>query len=243
MSKRFYGVCLLVTMLTCLPCGPSLWASGHEDAMKWLWGNSNLTVGLTNTVLTTDDTHPVYQEWGDVLMDGRTFSSYHLLNEDGTRMIANFNVNLSVGNTYYLTKPFANEFLRLGLDVKWASLNFTDFSVYRKGYWGLLTCQYDLGELSIEAGPSLTMRLYERMLLSVYARYAPTAAVFFCQDFVTGSFMNYYNAGVSFSFGTLGLGFERRAGFGEFMENGHGADNVRFHAANEGYRAYLTFRF
>lgn len=227
---------------------PSAWSGDLSETEKWLWKNSNLTLGLTNTVLTASEIRPTYDSWGDVLMAGKGPATYELLRDDDVRLLANFNINCALGRTYYVTPPFCNSFFRLGLDVKWLSVNFTDFSVVRHGYWGLMTCQYDLGEVSVEAGPSLTMRAFERFLIHAYARYAPTAAVLFSKDFVTGSFMNYYVAGLGMTFSTIGFGFERREGWGQFIEDGHvfgnaSREDIRFWSQNAGYRAYLTFRF
>lgn len=238
----------LIAALAVLAICPLVQAGEISETQKWLWKNSNLTLGLTNTVLTTSDIRPTYGSWGDVLLDGKGQSTYELLREDNARLLANFNINLSLGRTYYITNPFCNSFFRFGFDVKWLSLNFTDFAVYRHGYWGSMTCQYDLGEVSVEAGPSLTMRVYERFLISAYARYAPTAAVFFNKDFLTGSFMNYYVAGVGMTFSTFGCGFERREGWGQFVEDGHifgnaNRDDIRFWGNNAGYRVYIAFRF
>lgn len=238
---------LFAVVCTLAVCS-SVLAGELSETQKWLWKNSNLTIGMTNTVLTTHDTRPTFGSWGEVLLAGKGPASYNLLRDDDARLLANFNINLSLGKTYYITDPFCESFFRLGMDVKWVSLNITDYAVYRHGYWGSMTCQYDLGEVSVEAGPSLTMRLYERFLISAYARYAPTAAVFFCKDFTTGSFMNYYVAGAAMTFSTLGVGFERREGWGQFIEDGRifgnaNRDDIRFWSNNAGYRIYFTFRF
>ena len=238
----------LIGIVCCTAVCMTMAAGGLSETQQWLWRNNNLALGMTNTAFNASGVRPVYDTWGDVLMAGGNAATYNLLHDGDTRLLGNFNISLSAGRTYYLTRPFCNDFLRLGLDVKWLSLSITDFSVVRKGYWGLMTCQYDLAEASVEFGPSLTARLHERMLVNVYGRYAPTAAVMFCQDFTTGSFLNYYAAGASFSFSTIGFGFERREGWGQFVEGGRifgnaGRDDIRYRGHNAGYRAYITLRF
>ena len=178
-------------------------------------------------------------------------TTYNNLGYVNTRMIqegipdlkSNCGFSYTTGKTYYLHAPIAG-FLRLGIDVTWFDINYTQYKIKHITYQETNTYKYHQGEVSMHIGPSLSLQ-FGWLNIHGYFRYAPAYSIMYANDSLYGNYSTFFVGGASISYGAIGLGVESRFG---------GCDYKTVYADLEGYagpisanynglRAYLTFRF
>lgn len=160
----------------------------------------------------------------------------------------NFGASFTTGKTYYITNPLAG-FLRVGVDVTWFDLDYTNYKIKHITDAGTEQYQYHQGDVSVQVGPSLTVRAFNALYLHGYFRYAPTYSILKAKDTLYGNYAGYYVGGGSISIKRIGLGFETRFGKTEYnvinlsKENESDDSTISHAAAYTGWKAYLTYRF
>ena len=82
---------------------------------------------------------------------------------------SNYGASFTVGRTYRLV----GNHLRLGLDVSWLDLNYTNYKIKHITNEAADTYFYHQGEISMQIGPSLTFIPTYGTRVSAYYRYSP----------------------------------------------------------------------
>lgn len=147
-----------------------------------------------------------------------------------------FGVSLNWGKTYYLhEKPFW-DMVKIGLDWTWMDFNYVKYSSLENdysedgdyydydgdyGYDGDYDGdgeEADLGfgchqlEYGMQIGPSITVNPIDRLKVSTYFRFQPSASVMVLDDEVYWAFAPFVNFGMSVSWKALSFGVEGRWG-------------------------------
>ena len=158
---------------------------------------------------------------------------------------SNYGVSFNIGRTFYLHKPIG-KFLRFGIDVTWCDMTYTNYKIKHITYWGTDKYQYHQGELSMQIGPSFTIRPIEKFNIHGYFRYAPSFSALYADDTFYGNYATYFVGGASISYGAIGLGIEARFGNCKYKEfDSDSEEQILFmnKTKHNGWKAYLTFRF
>lgn len=166
-----------------------------------------------------------------------SFSGNDMSLEGFPKLKSNYGLSFTAGRTFNL---LGNN-LRLGLDVSWIDLNYTNYKIkhitaaYTDNYF------YHQGEISMQIGPSLTFNpgyLY----MNVYGRYSPALSCMYDNADLYGNYATLFVTGGSVSYGRVGLGAEYR--FGNCMYRNFTSSAPSDKAADlSGWKAYITYRF
>ena len=72
-------------------------------------------------------------------------------------LMSNYGVSFSVGRTFYLHSKPMLRLARLGIDVTWFDVNYTNYQIMNMAYAANSTSMYEQVELGAQIGPSLTI--------------------------------------------------------------------------------------
>ena len=159
---------------------------------------------------------------------------------------SNYGASFTIGRTFYLHKPIGG-ILRFGIDATWFDLNYTNYKIKHITNLGTDRYQYHQGELSMQIGPSVTIRPIENLNIHGYFRYAPSFSALCADDAYYGNYATFFVGGASISYSVIGLGFEARFGNCDYkgfkVDGDDGISSLINKAKYNGWKAYLTFRF
>lgn len=151
--------------------------------------------------------------------------------------------SFTVGRTYYLHSSIWG-FFRFGIDVTWLDVNYASYRIkHIVSPWVTEEYKYHQGELSVQIGPSLTIRPFGELNIHGFFRYAPAYSVLYADSTLHGGYGTFFVGGGSISYGAIGLGFESRFGTSEYDDILIGEAATCGEIGYKGWRAYLTFRF
>lgn len=151
---------------------------------------------------------------------------------------SNYGASFTTGRTYRLL----GNHLRLGLDVSWLDLNYTNYKIKHITNESTDTYFYHQGEIAMQIGPSLTFIPTYGTRVSAYYRYSPAFSCLYDNVDVYGNYASLFVTGGSISFGAIGLGAEYRYGNCNYKNFTSSASSQK--AVNlSGWKAYITFRF
>ncbi len=185
---------------------------------------------------------------------------------------SNIGFSLSIGRTYYLHKPIANNMLRFGIDATWFDATYRNYTMW--GYdwdaWDDWNGRYSdmpslekfkLHEASIgmQVGPSLTINPYKKLMAEVYFRYCPSLVIQGGngEDLdVSYGYGSHFVSGCQISWHCIGLGIEAKFGrakmnsiFGDdddYWDDDWADDassSKKVKTKTKGFRFFLTFRY
>ncbi len=126
---------------------------------------------------------------------------------------SNWGVALNTTRSYWIGKPIAGK-LRLGIDVSWLDLNYTNYKVDMLTFDGYHD-NFDVHEieLGLQTGIGAYWALPKSSGIHVFAHYNPCySASYRGDDDIKGSFGNFLVAGLAVNWKKLGLGIEYRWG-------------------------------
>lgn len=172
------------------------------------------------------------------------FSNITMSSTDIPDLISNYGVSFSVGRTFYLHKKPLMRVARLGIDVTWFDVNYTNYQIMNMTYSTTTTTMYEQVELGAQIGPSLTIRPFGRFHIHGYVKYAPTISSLYANGNIYGCYAPFIIRGAAISTGKIGVGLECRSFECMYEElgvknNPEAIDPTKF----EGWRAYITFVF
>ncbi|MCD8266204.1 MAG: hypothetical protein LUC33_03520 [Prevotellaceae bacterium] len=151
---------------------------------------------------------------------------------------SNYGLSLSVGRTFYVTKPLLN-ILRVGIDATWIDLSYRNYDApyydpydsydYLGRYYSNTRSYWDYGDyyeddddeklsihelgIGVQFGPSITINPVKQLDIHAYLRYAPTFAAFYYTDGIfRGGYGSFWTAGLSVTYRFIGLGIEGKFG-------------------------------
>ncbi len=158
---------------------------------------------------------------------------------------SNYGASFSIGRTFFLHHDPIWGFLSFGLDATWIDLTYTNYQVKHITHWGTGNYQYHQGEISIHAGPSVTINPVRKLNIHAYFRYAPSLSGLYREDSFSIGYGSFHIGGASISYGSIGLGFEARFGNCDYHEKrpDDTEETSSCQARHNGWRAYITFRF
>lgn len=156
---------------------------------------------------------------------------------------SNYGAAFTIGKTYFLHKPIGN-MLRLGIDVTWFDINYTNYDIEHITFKGTNKYQYHQGEVSMHVGPSVTFEPIKKFAIHAYMQYAPTFAAIYTGDseIFYGNYASLWVAGGNVSYGVIGLGIESRFGKTNYKPFGS-SETENINSSLSGFRAYLAFKF
>lgn len=172
------------------------------------------------------------------------FSNITMSSNDMPDLISNYSVSFSVGRTFYLhSRPMLGH-VRLGIDVTWFDVNYTNYQIMNMAYSANTTTAYEQVELGAQIGPSITIRPFGRFHIHGYAKYSPTASSLDVNGNIYACYTPFIVYGAAVSVGNIGFGLENRTFECKYQElgvknNTEIIDPTKF----DGWRAYVTFVF
>lgn len=150
--------------------------------------------------------------------------------------------SFTIGRTYYLHSSIWG-FFRFGIDATWLDLNYTSYRIKHITDYATNKYKYHQGEISVQIGPSLTIRPFGDLNIHGFFRYAPAYSVLYADNTLYGGYATFFVGGGSISYGAIGLGFESRFGTSDYNDILIGDAAATGKLGHKGWRAYLTFRF
>lgn len=167
-----------------------------------------------------------------------SFLNTELKQADFPNLKSNYGASFTYGRIYRLL----GYNFRLGLDVTWFDLSYSNYKIKHITPESTDNYNYHQGEIAMHIGPSLTWIPFERMRLHGYFRYAPTYSALYDEDSLYGNYVTMFVGGASITFGHVGIGAEYR--FGEGTYKNILSDTPAAKAFDlGGLRTYLSFRF
>ena len=155
--------------------------------------------------------------------------------------------SFTAGRTYSFHKKPIGGFLRFGVDVTWFELNYENYSIQHKGYWGNESYLYHEAEYSLHIGPSITLNPFGKCYIHGYYRFAPSYSALYMHDSLYGGYSSYWVGGGSISIGKVGLGIENRVGDSNYRLLLDSESGKMLFEPNKvkhnGWRLYLSFKF
>lgn len=135
---------------------------------------------------------------------------------------SNWGLSLTKSHSYYIGKPLAGGRLRLGVDVAFTDINYTNYKIdwrFPTDYWEYASPDdnewpstiHEL-EIGIQAGLGVNYSITRLLNLHATARYVPCFAGMYDGDDFSGAFGNFGVAGLTVNYGMIGLGLEYRFG-------------------------------
>jgi hypothetical protein len=172
------------------------------------------------------------------------FISTTMSSSDMPDLMSNYGVSFSVGRTFYLhSKPMLG-LARLGIDVTWFDVNYTNYQIMNMAYAANSTSMYEQVELGAQIGPSLTIRPFGRFHIHGYIKYAPTISSLDIDGNIFGCYAPFIIQGAAVSVGNIGFGVENRSFKCKYQELGVKDNPEEIEPTTfEGWRAYITFVF
>lgn len=172
------------------------------------------------------------------------FSSTTMSSKDIPDLMSNYGVSFSVGRTLYLHNRPALGIFRLGLDVTWFDINYTNYQIMSMAYSNLESMQYEQIELGVHIGPSITIRPSGKFNIHGYIKYSPTISSLYANDNIYGCYTPFITQGVSVSWGKLGVGVETRSFECHYKELGVKNNPEAIDPTTiKGWRVFATFVF
>lgn len=166
------------------------------------------------------------------------FVNSELKQTDFPDLKSNYGASFSAGKTYRLL----GYGLRLGLDVTWFDLTYSNYKIKHITAGSTDNYNYHQGEISMHVGPSLTWMPFESTRVHGYFRYVPTFSALYDNDSLYGNYVTMFVGGASITFGPVGIGAEYRFGDGTYR-NLFSDSPVAKAFDLSGLRTYLSFRF
>lgn len=168
------------------------------------------------------------------------------MKQDGSLDLnSNFGATFSIGRTFFLHKRPIGGVLRFGIDATWFDINYTNYKIKNITNEDTKNNEYQQGEISMNVGPSITIKTVGKLTVHGYFRYAPSFSGLYNNDTFYGNYATFYVGGASISYCAIGLGVESRFGDCKYKEIGSSNEEVAINNKTKynGWRAYLTFRF
>ena len=172
------------------------------------------------------------------------FSSSTMTNKDMPNLMSNFGISFSAGRTLYLhSKPMLG-IARVGIDISWFDVNYTNYKIMNMTYSETEPMLYEQIELGVHVGPSITIRPCGRFNIHGYIKYSPTISSLYANNNIYGGYAPFFTKGVSVSWGNIGVGLELRSFECKYQEMGVKNNPEEVEATKiEGWRAFVTFVF
>lgn len=173
------------------------------------------------------------------------YSNTTMSSKDMPDLMSNYGVSFSVGRTFYLhSKPMLG-IARLGIDVTWFDVNYTNYQIVNMAFSAAnSTTTYEQIELGAQIGPSLTIRPFGKFHIHGYIKYSPTISNLNANDNFFGCYSPFIIQGVAVSTGNIGFGLESRSFKCMYKELGVNNNPEKIEPTTfEGWRAYVTFVF
>lgn len=157
---------------------------------------------------------------------------------EGYKWNSDIAVQFSSGRTWYLhKKPLAN-MIKFGIDATFVNIFYAKYGTAPAmegfdnggGMFGDLGGMYedmtgddiDLGDHQIDVGmsvgPSVTINPVQHLKVSAYFRYSPTYSMLLMQEQFGGSYVSYFNYGLSVAWRVISVGVEGRFGTGKYNQ-------------------------
>lgn len=164
---------------------------------------------------------------------------------DIPNLTSNYGVSFGVGRVFYLHHRPIFRHVRLGIDVTWLDMNYTNYQIMQLGYTSNNTIQYEQMELAAEIGPSVTIRPFGNINIHGYVKYTPTVSVLYANNTIYNAYTPIIIQGISVTRGNVGLGLESRVFMCDYDE--WGSTETRAYAIDKvnyrGWKVYLTVAF
>lgn len=161
-------------------------------------------------------------------------------------LLSNYGISFSTGRTFYLHQRPMKRVVRLGMDVTWIDLNYTNYQIEYVTDSDVSNFNYHHGEVSMQVGPSIVIAPTKKMNIQAYLRYAPSISLFYDNETYLANYANFFVGGVSVSYGMVGLGAESRMGcckYQNMIQNANAGIIPIDEVVHNGCRMYLTFKF
>lgn len=177
---------------------------------------------------------------------------------------SNWGVSLTKSKSYYIGKPMVGGRLRLGVDVAFTDINYTNYKID----WRFPTDYWEYGspdnfdrpttihefEIGIQAGLGVNYSITRLLNLHATARYVPCFAGMYDGDDFSGAFGNFGVAGLTVNYGMIGLGIEYRFGRAKYKslvslsdddeyDEGWRDSDRKIKTTFSGLRALVVFHF
>jgi len=168
------------------------------------------------------------------------------MEQDGSLDLnSNFGATFSIGRTFFLHKRPIGGVFRFGIDATWFDINYTNYKIKNITNEDTKNNEYQQGEISMNVGPSITIKTVGKLTIHGYFRYAPSFSGLYNNDTFYGNYATFFVGGASISYCAIGLGIESRFGDCKYKEIGSSKEEVATNNKTKynGWRAYLTFRF
>lgn len=200
-----------------------------------------LVVLMTSTTLFAQEKRDNWRrKYADFGFINTTMSSTDIPN-----LTSNYGLSFSVGRVFYLHHRPIFRHVRLGVDVTWLDMNYTNYQIMQLGRSSNTAIQYEQMELAAAIGPSVTIRTSGSITVHGYVKYAPTASVLYANDIIYNAYSPFIVNGIAVVRGKVGIGLESRTFMCDYDEWGsaetraYSIDKVNYN----GWKAYLTVSF
>ncbi len=168
------------------------------------------------------------------------------LKQDGLpKLKSNYGLSFTVGNTYYFHRKPIAKCLKFGLDISWIDINYANYNIEHITLSNKDRATLHQGELSLQIGPSITIKPSKNIYLMGYFRFAPSLSALYINDNFSAAYSNVFLGGLSMSYKFIGVGAEYRIGkcnqpaYVLYDEDNETKKNSTFNVL----RAYINFRF
>lgn len=175
---------------------------------------------------------------------------------------SNWGLSLTKSHSYYIGKPMVEGRLRLGVDVAFTDINYTNYKID----WRFPTDYWEYGspddadypttihefEVGVQVGLGVNYSITRLLNLHATARYVPCFAGLYDGDDFSGAFGNFGVAGLTVNYGIIGVGIEYRFGgakyknlisISDIAEGAHHNDDRKIKTTFSGLRALVVFHF
>lgn len=227
--------------------------TASADELEKVKNRRAFNISYVSDKISVGDVADLSDAWQDAM---------DIVNEDNGGIRNNWGIAISQIRTYRLHKRPIARLLSFGIDASFFDVTYSNYTLAPAQIGGdihdglfdfitgsasrdLLAKEADIHKVdySLQVGPTLMITPGQSVMVSVYARYAPSFSCMFNPDFIAGNFANYFVGGASVNYKTFGVGIEARTGSAKYNHLKGDLDFSADKIKTSGFRVYVQFRW